>query len=194
MRDNETGNFRSTLNAAMEDAIRDSAASPLNDWMATAIFNAANAYNRTFALVRNEMSRTHSTELAQPMITNLLFVIELLLKFFIVYRVEEENTARAENLPVNARGHVLPELFDHIDDNYQNRILETYTDKYHEPISKSDFVSAMTSTGESPYARWRYIYEHSDQRAFINIELLSKVLDSLGVTAAGLQQKRKDNS
>lgn len=170
-----------------KDIIDNSTPSPLYK----TIFKQAEMYNRAYQLLESKMKETNALSLISPMIMNLCFSIELLMKSFILF--EKKEIFNYSELPDNGRdiyGHKYSGLFNKIDQTHQKSILFELSQRMGLPeISESNFKNILVAQNcDNSFKEWRYIFEQSGIKQ-LNIELMINLNESLGTQLFELIKK-----
>ncbi|WP_140048570.1 hypothetical protein [Thioflexithrix psekupsensis] len=143
------------------------------------IFNQAKYYSEAAELLYKTGSNEGNASYIPGYILCSSFCIELLLKCLILIRNDDiftKDDVKAKGIKID--DHVYSELFDKIDQTFQDRIVQTYNDLFNETITKDQYINLL-SLGNKHFIEWRYIYEHNDEKN-VDIEIQVKITNSLG--------------
>ena len=154
------------------------------------LFNIAHAYERAGRKAWDELTSTKDADFCGPAVMCQTFAIELLLKFFIASdHPHATKFADLSRLGVNLRGHDLPDLWDRISVAQRVAIAETWSRMFTPALTPQAYREKLTSLGDDPFVRWRYIYESKgDSR--LDAELLGRIADSLGKAAERVRKQQ----
>lgn len=155
------------------------------------VFKQAEMYNRAYKLLESRMKERNDLSLISPMIMNLCFSIELLLKSFIF--VEKKETIDYVDLPNSARNihkHTYSVLFKKIEKEHQRNILSDLSQRMGLPeINEGIFESILVAQNcDNSFAEWRYIFEQDGIKQ-LNIEFLVNLNESLGTQLVRLTDR-----
>jgi len=122
--------------------------------------------------------------LIPPAIMNLAFSVELLLKSFILSERLDIYSSNDFESPKQANkvygGHRIYELFDKINSNNKQKILDVLGSKIGKSLDSSSFNMLLVENNcEDPFVDWRYIFEN-EEVITINYDFLSTFCDALG--------------
>ena len=156
------------------------------------VFRQAEMYNKAYQLLESSMKKHKDLSLISPMIMNLCFSIELLLKAFILFE-KKDITSYAElpNQGKDIRGHKYSDLFKKIKKEYQKNILSELSKKMNLPeIDNSVFEKILINQKcDNSFAEWRYIFEQSSIKS-LNIKFLMHLHESIGNQLFSLVKNR----
>jgi len=166
-----------------EDIIKNSKKRPLY----RVIFSMAEAYNNTSKIAFDNIGILKNADFAAPAIMCQSFMIELLLKFFIITKYD---IIDYEQLPDKneLNGHKYTDLFDKISEDNKSKIAEKFSKIVGKSMNKADFRNALIEIGDEPFIKWRYIYEENGI-SYMNPLLFNQISDSLGLSGLDLIKK-----
>ena len=146
------------------------------------IFKQANMYNSGYKNLKESMDISEKLNFVAPMLMNLCFSIELLMKSYILS--ENDNIIKYSELTdrgISIRGHKYSHLFGKIKQECKDSILEQLsTEMQIELISEETFKKILVAQNcDNSFAEWRYIFE-GDGIKSINTELLINLNEVLG--------------
>jgi hypothetical protein len=152
------------------------------------IFSQARMYNDAYLMLKSSMDKTGELNVISPMLMNLCFSIELLMKAYILF--ENKDIIKYSELLSNGisiRGHKYSDLFNKIKPEYKKDILLELSEKLNIPtIDESAFKQILIEQNcDNSFAEWRYIFEQDSNQA-INFELLMNLNATMGVLLSNL--------
>ncbi len=158
-----------------------------------ALFSIATAYAHSGLLVSEHAKKTDRLEFTFPAIVCSSFSIELFLKFFLMLeRADSNKPSVKKNF-----GHGLLDLWKQITPQYQQLIVGMFRSPTKAPqwnVHKRQieiFVEALENIGETPFVKWRYVYELSDI-TLMSHHSIAEVLDALGWAAEYVMKERRE--
>ncbi|MEQ8576751.1 MAG: hypothetical protein RIB63_21985 [Fulvivirga sp.] len=146
------------------------------------VFKQAEMYNKAYLMLKSSMDQNNVLDLISPMLMNLCFSIELLLKAFVLSEhAWIHSYTELASRGVNIRGHKYSDLFIIIKDKHRKSILVELSENLKIPsIDDSTFKRILVSQNcDNSFAEWRYIFEETQIKS-LNTELLIILNDVLG--------------
>lgn len=120
------------------------------------------------------------------------FALELL-KFFIVLDVpaiKNKSDFKAHGISFRKYSHKLVEVWRDIKPEYQLKIVKNYKCPKNHVQTASDFESRLINIDESPFVKWRYVYEEVEMN-HLQCDEIKLLLDAVGETADVLVREAK---
>ena len=147
------------------------------------VFKQASMYNEGYLMFKSSMDKSKVLNLISPMLMNLCFSIELLLKTYILFDNKDiYHYSELEERGISIRGHKYSDLFKKINEQYKKNILTELSRTMNLPsIDEEVFKQILIKQNcDNSFAEWRYIFEQDSVKA-INTELLMNLNDLLGI-------------
>lgn len=157
-----------------------------------AMLNVADSYNQAAQLSLNHIEITSNADFLAPALMCRSFAIELLLKLLISAEDASAGMMSAgdlknKNLP--PRGHQYSVLFDGLNKDTKKMVAKHFEKVSGEQTSDHRFRELLKSTGDNPFVEWRYAHEIIAPK-FLNLDLLTKLCDALGLSAVTALEAR----
>lgn len=155
------------------------------------IFNNARHYSDGAAfLYENVFNGKKNAAYIAPGVLCATFCIELLLKCLVLIRHDDVFTkADVKRKNIELDKHKYSEIFEKIDPDIQEKIVQTFNDYFGESIAKQDYIELLKKLGDNSFVEWRYVYE-TDQEKHLDIKLQNKITDSLGKCIESVLKER----
>lgn len=155
------------------------------------IFNFAESYNQTAEMALARMNLTTNADFIAPAIMCRSFAVELLLKFYLVIDYPlVKNASELEPHGISLHGHKYSNLFQKIKQEYKTKIANKFSGVSGVKTTPEQFENHLLTLGDQPFVQFRYVYEEASHK-YLNFELLSQVVDALGLTAQDLVRALK---
>lgn len=149
--------------------------------MYRAIFNNARHYSKGANLLySNIFGGERTADYAPAGILCATFCIELLLKCLLL--IKHDDVFVKEDLAekgIRIDEHSYSILFNSLDADLQDRVVQTYNDLFSERITTDQYLTLLAQLGDRGFAEWRYVYETGHSKN-LNVQLQNKITDSLG--------------
>ncbi len=173
----------------MDEAFKNSTPRPVYQ----SIFNMADRYNQTAEMALARITLSQDADFVAPAIMCRSFAIELLLKFFLVF--EHPNIRDTSELKgkVDLYGHPYSILFGRINAEHQAKIARKFSEIAELTTSPEEFKKHLISLGDKPFVDFRYVYEGGGNK-YLNLELLSKISNALGLAAQHLVRSARNKA
>jgi len=142
-------------------------------------------------LISSHGKQTDRLEFTFPAVVCSSFAIELFMKFFLMLDRSDKEDAP----PQHDSGHKLGELWNKIKPDYQRVIAGMFGNSTGTPLLNAAdrrielFLEALTSIGDTPFVKWRYVYE-LPEITLMSHGAIAEVLDALGHAAEYIMKQR----
>lgn len=150
--------------------------------LAATILAFADKYQVTSHLAWKQVEATGNADFCAPLIVNLGFSIELLLKVFIVLAEPRLSFTEIRDAGIDTGGHPLSKLFDRVRPDLQQVITDSYGRQVGHNQTVAEFRAALLAVGDKPFVDWRYPFESNEIR-HPDVQGMRKICDALGLAA-----------
>lgn len=158
-----------------------------------ALYAIATAYAHSALLISSHGKQTDRLDFTFPAIVCSSFAIELFMKFFLMLdRSDKEDAPPQRDF---YKLHRLGELWKKISPDYQRLIAGMFGNSTGTPLLNAAdrrielFLEALTSIGDEPFVKWRYVYE-MPEITLMSHGAIAEVLDALRHAAEYIMKQR----
>ena len=125
-------------------------------------FEAAKRYLKSSLVLWEQCQTAENADLAPGLVLCKSIALELFFKTLVIIdRDELRSTDDLSDVERNKfRTHVIPKIYDQIDQKYQARIAEVYCEKVGVPLmNAAEFREQLVKKANDTFVKWRYIFE-----------------------------------